>query len=136
MNVVPIWEVPTRERPTGIHHVATGQRHEHQFAVVENRPDKAPVGQMVALAVEWIIGTEHIARMQVVTEMFQDVLHAKMLGQEHRSRTFGHGDGAALCIPDAGSHVVQLGQQITLCSTVDDVPHFPGNTLKGMPGGG
>jgi hypothetical protein len=90
---------------------------------------------MIALAVEWIIGTEHIARMQVVTEMFQDVLHAKMLGQEHRSRTFGHGDGTALCIPDAGRHVVQLGQKVTLRGAIDHMTHFPGDTLKGMPGG-
>ena len=46
VDVVAVGEVAARERAAGVHLVAAAQREEQQLALVEDRAEKAPVGQV------------------------------------------------------------------------------------------
>ena len=134
VDVVAVREVPARERAAGVHLVAAGQGDEEQLVVVEDRAEEAPVRQMVAVPLVGIVGEDDVARVQVLhAELVEDVLHREALRQEHRGGSLGHRDRPALDVPDAGRHVVQLGDQVALGGPVDDVPHLATDALEAVP---
>jgi hypothetical protein len=93
----------------GVHLVAARQSEKQKLVFVKDRPEKAPVGQVIAVTVVGIVVEDHVAGIKILAELVENIAHGKFLSQKLRGGAGGDRQGARLSIPDAGGDIMKLG---------------------------
>ena len=83
VNVESVREITTRKRTARVHLMAARKGDKHQFVLIENRTNEAPVGEVIAATVVGVVCDYNVARMQVVAEFVENVFDTKMLREKH-----------------------------------------------------
>src|ERR1035437_849008 len=88
---------------------------------------------MAAITVIGIVDQDHVARIEVPLELFQDIFHGELAPHVLDRKADRNRYGAPLRIPDPHRQVMELGDQIVLAGAVEHVSHFLADILEGMP---